>query len=174
MAGTSRTWALVATASLLVIPANVLPVMTITKLGRGGPSTILGGTLELVRLGFWGLAAIVFVASILVPIVKLAGLSVLLVSVARRSRARLLLRTRLFRVIARIGRWSMIDVFATMTLVTMARFGWLGSVRPEPGATAFGAVVVFTMLASESFDPRAMWDAAGLNTAPGLTADQMP
>jgi paraquat-inducible protein A len=158
-----RTWALLGTAALLAVPANVWPVMTITKLGQGGPSTIVGGSLELTEAGFWGLAALVFVASVLVPLVKLAALSVLLVSAHRGSTRRLEFRTRLFRVVSVIGRWSMLDIFATMMLVTLARFGWLGNVRPEPGATAFCGVVIVTMLASESFDPRLMWDAAGRN-----------
>ena len=97
------------------------------------------------------------------PFVKLTGLSVLLVSTARGSASRLMLRTRAFRVIALIGRWSMVDVFATMTLVMLARFGWLGNVLPRLGASAFCAVVFLTMLASEAFDPRLMWDAAGMN-----------
>jgi paraquat-inducible protein A len=160
-----RTWALIGAAALLAIPANVLPVMTITKFGRGGPSTILGGTAELSERGMWGLAILVFVASILVPFIKLGALSVLLVMTARRSSAGLRLRTRVFRAVVFIGRWSMLDIFATTTLVAMARFGWLGNVLPEPGATAFCAVVILTMLASEAFDPRIMWDAAGENTA---------
>jgi paraquat-inducible protein A len=156
---------LIIAAALVAVPANVLPVMTITKLGRGGPSTIFGGTLELTRLGLWGLALLVFVASILVPLVKLGSLSVLLVLTARHSRAQLVNRTRLFRVVALIGRWSMMDIFATMTLVTLARFGWLGNVLPGLGASAFCGVVVLTLFASESFDPRLMWDAAGENVA---------
>ena len=164
-ASVQRTWALIASAALLAIPANVLPVMTINKLGRGGPSTILGGTVELTEAGLWGLAALVFVASVLVPLFKLGALSYLLWSIRRGSRARLLFRTRLYRVVALIGRWSMIDIFATMMLVALARFGWLGSVRPGLGASAFCGVVALTMWASKSFDPRAMWDAAGLNPA---------
>jgi paraquat-inducible protein A len=161
----SRTWALLLTAALLAIPANVLPVMTIQKTGSGGPSTIMGGTVELVQHGFWLLALLVFVASIVVPVFKLVTLSILLVSTSRAARGRLGLRTKVFRMVMFIGRWSMLDIFATMTLVELARFGWLGSVRPGAGATAFCAVVVLTMLASESFDPRLMWDAAGENPA---------
>ena len=158
-----RTSALIAAAALLAIPANVLPVMTINKLGRGGPSTILGGTVELIEAGLWGLATLVFVASVVVPLFKLGALSYLLLSVRRGSQSGLMFRTRLFRVVALIGRWSMIDIFATMMLVALARFGWLGSVRPGLGASAFCGVVALTMWASKSFDPRAMWDAAGLN-----------
>jgi paraquat-inducible protein A len=169
-----RTWALLAAAALVAVPANVWPVMTITKLGKGGPSTILGGSLELTEAGFWGLAALVFVASVLVPLVKLGALSFLLVSAQRGDGRRLVLRTRLFRVVSLIGRWSMLDIFATMTLVTLARFGWLGNVRPEPGATAFCAVVLLTMLASEAFDPRLLWDAAGLNSDADVSPDSLP
>jgi paraquat-inducible protein A len=167
-----RTWALLAAAALLAIPANILPVMTIVKAGVGGPSTIMGGTVELVENGFWLLALLVFVASIVVPVFKLAALCTLLISTSRASTVRLRLRTKLFRVVSFIGRWSMLDIFATMTLVELARFGWLGSVRPGGGATAFCAVVVLTMLASEAFDPRLMWDAAGENPAPSLSARQ--
>ncbi len=159
----SRTWALIASAALLAIPANLLPVMTITKLGRGGPSTILGGTLELYAAGLWGLALLVLVASVLVPVFKLGALSYLLWSTRQGARSNLLVRTRLFRVVALIGRWSMIDIFATMMLTALARFGWLGNVHPGLGASAFCGVVALTMLASKSFDPRVMWDAAGLN-----------
>jgi paraquat-inducible protein A len=162
-----RTWALIMSAALLAIPANVLPVMTIVKLGRGGPSTILGGTVELIHVGLWGLALLVFVASILVPLIKLGALSFLLLSTSRGSGYKLLLRTRLFRLVALIGRWSMLDIFATMMLVTLARFGWLGNVMPGLGASAFCGVVVLTMLASKSFDPRLMWDAAGANPSTG-------
>ena len=171
-----RTLALIVSAALLAIPANLLPVMTITKLGRGGPSTILGGTVELTQAGLWGLALLVLVASVLVPLFKLGALSYLLVSIQRGSRTGLIFRTRLYRVVALIGRWSMIDIFATMMLVALARFGWLGSVRPGLGASAFCGVVALTMWASHSFEPRAIWDAAGLNPAlesnePGESSD---
>jgi paraquat-inducible protein A len=159
---------------LLAVPANILPVMTITKFGRGGPSTILGGTVELSERGMWGLAILVFVASIIVPLIKLTALAVLLVMTARGSDARLRDRTRVFRAVVVIGRWSMLDIFATTTLVAMAHFGWLGNVLPEAGATAFCAVVILTMLASEAFDPRLMWDAAGKNpttSAPSTRRD---
>jgi paraquat-inducible protein A len=169
-----RTWALLGTATLLAVPANVWPVMTITKLGQGGASTIVGGSLELVEAGFWGLAALVFVASVVVPLVKLGALSFLLVSAQRGAKGRLELRTRLFRVVSLIGRWSMLDIFATMMLVTLARFGWLGNVRAEAGATAFCGVVILTMLASEAFDPRLMWDAAGRNAPVEARTDSAP
>ena len=106
---------------------------------------------------------LVLVASVLVPLFKLGSLSYLLWSIRRGDRETLLARTRLFRVVALIGRWSMIDIFATMMLTALARFGWLGSVHPGLGASAFCGVVALTMWASKSFDPRLMWDAVGLN-----------
>jgi paraquat-inducible protein A len=156
----SRTLAWVVGAAIFVLPANMLPIMAVSKLGRGGEKTILGGTFELAERGFLGLALIVFVASILVPILKLATLSLLLHTAARGRTTGLRWRTRAFRFVARIGRWSMVDIFATATLVATARFGWFGSVLPEGGAAAFCAVVLLTMIAAETFDPRLMWDRA--------------
>jgi paraquat-inducible protein A len=166
-----RTWAAIVAASLLAIPANALPVMTVVTSGHGGPRTILGGTLELAENGFWGLAVVVFVASIVVPLVKLGVLCTVLLMTGRRSPLRLRLRTRLIRAVALVGRWSMLDVFATMILVALARFGWIGSVTPGPGASAFCGVVLLTLLAMQSFDSRLMWDAAGKNPhrEPSLT-----
>ncbi len=159
-----QTLALSLAALLLLIPANVWPVMEITRFGRGGLSTIWSGTVELTEHGLWSLALIVFVASILVPAIKLIVLGVLLLMTKQGSSALLKQRTKAFRLLALIGRWSMVDIFATMMLVTLARFGWLGSVYPGVGASAFCLVVVFTMWAVETFDPRLMWDAAGKNT----------
>ena len=158
-----RTWAFAGAAALLLLPANMLPVMTVSKMGKGGPDTILSGTIELAHHGLWGLATIVFVASIVVPILKLVSLAVLLVTTQRGAAGSLLFRTRLYRFVIIVGRWSMIDIFATMTLVAVGRFGWLGYVWPGAGASAFCAVVFLTMIAAESFEPRLMWDAAGQN-----------
>ncbi len=163
-----RTWALIIAAALLALPANFLPVMTIRKFGEGGPSTIIGGTIELAERGFWPLAVLVFVASILVPLLKLGALGTLLVMTSRRSAAGLKARTKVYRAVVIIGRWSMLDIFATMVLVMLARFAWVGSIVPGPGASAFCAVVLLTMLASEAFDPRLMWDAAGRSKSPAM------
>lgn len=158
----ARSWALGSAAALLLVPANVLPVMTVTKLGGGGPSTIMGGTIELAEHGLWGLAFIVFVASVVVPALKLVGLFALLV-MCGRGRLPVRVQTRVYRAVHTIGRWSMVDIFATVTLVALARFGWFGHVLPGAGATAFCAVVLLTMWAADSFDPRLLWDCAGYN-----------
>ena len=156
----TNTWALLSAAALLYIPANLFPVMTVTRLGKGAPSTILGGAQELLESGMWPLALLVFVASILVPMFKLIGLAVMLVATQCRSDWRLEDRTRLYRVVDFIGRWSMIDVFMLATLVGLVQAGVIANIDPGVGAICFGTVVVLTMAAAACFDPRLMWDAA--------------
>jgi paraquat-inducible protein A len=156
----ARTAALTAAAMVLYIPANTYIVMNVTRLGRPNPYTILGGAQELLDAGLWPLALLVFFASITVPVLKLVGLTLMLVTTGRGSRWRLVDRTRLYRVIDVIGRWSMIDVFMISILVSLVQFGQLANVTSDIGAVAFAGVVVLTMLAAEGFDPRLMWDAA--------------
>lgn len=158
----ARTWALGLSALILYLPANYYPVLTVVRLGRGQPSTIIGGVEELINAGLWPLAALVFFASIVVPGLKLISLGILLISTQRGSRRRLRDRTRLYRIIDSIGRWSMIDIFMGSILVALLQFGIIARVTPGFGAVAFAAVVVLTMLAAQSFDPRLMWDAAGV------------
>lgn len=153
-----HTWALSIAALALYIPANTYPVLTVIRLGAGQPSTILGGVLELIDYGMWPLALLVFFASVAVPVLKLVGLAVLLVTTHRKSAWALRNRTVLYRVIDAIGRWSMIDIFMESILVALVQFGPLATVYPGPGAIAFSAVVILTMLAARSFDPRLMWD----------------
>jgi paraquat-inducible protein A len=155
-----RTWALAIAATVLYIPANIYPVLTVVQLGAGQPSTILGGVRELLDLGMWPLAALVFFASVAVPVLKLAGLGALLISTHTGTGWALHDRTVLYRVVDAIGRWSMIDIFMESILVALVQFGQLASVYPGPGAIAFAAVVILTMLAARSFDPRLMWDSA--------------
>jgi len=153
-----RTWALVIAASLCYLPANVLPVMTVTSLGQRQSDTILSGVVYLLTHGMWPLALIVFTASIVVPLAKLVILVSLLISVQRSSSWRPVDRTRLYRITEGIGRWSMVDIYVVTILVALVRLGNLASIEAEPGAVFFGAVVVITMLAAESFDPRLIWD----------------
>jgi paraquat-inducible protein A len=156
----ARTWAFSAAAVVLYIPANVYPVLTVVQLGAGQPSTILGGARELLDLGMWPLAALVFFASVAVPVLKLIGLGVLLISTHLGSGQLLHDRTVLYRIVDAIGRWSMIDIFMESILVALVQFGQIASVYPGPGAIAFAAVVILTMLSARSFDPRLMWDRA--------------
>jgi paraquat-inducible protein A len=155
-----RCWAYLIAAALLYLPANLLPIMRTTSLFDTTDSTIYTGILTLWDDGAWDLALIVFVASIMVPLLKLASLSLLLLSVQRRSALHARARTRLYRIIDFIGRWSMLDVFVVALLVTLVHFGKFAQVDPGIGILPFGAVVILTMLASMSFDPRLIWDAA--------------
>jgi paraquat-inducible protein A len=160
-----RTWAFAIAAVVLYIPANVYPVLTVVRMGAGEPSTILGGVKELLDLGMWPLAALVFFASVAVPVLKLIGLGILLISTHTGSGWALHDRTVLYRIVDAIGRWSMIDIFMESILVALVQFGTLASVYPGPGAIAFAAVVILTMLAARSFDPRLMWDSAQAQAA---------
>jgi len=155
-----RTWALMMASLILYIPANLYPVLTVISFGSGAPSTILGGVEELITAGMLPLAALVFFASILVPVLKLVGLTILLVSTQMRSTGRLRDRTRLYRIVDAVGRWSMIDIFMESILVALVQFGALATIDPGFGAIAFAGVVIITMFAAEGFDPRLMWDAA--------------
>ena len=155
----ARTWALTLTAYILYIPANLLPVMTVTMSGRGEPDTILSGVKALLLGGMWPLALLVFFASITVPVLKLLVLTYLLLSVQFKSRWRPRERTILYRLTESIGRWSMIDIFVIAILVALVKLGSLATINAGPGAVAFGGVVVTTMFAAMSFDPRLIWDA---------------
>lgn len=156
----ARTWALVVSALILIVPANVYPVMTVIRFGQGEPSTILGGVVQLVAEDMWGLALIVFVASIVVPGLKLVLLMSLLVSVQRRSSWRPRERTRLYRVTEVVGAWSMVDIFLVAILSALVSLDRLATITPDVGASYFAAVVVITMFAAQSFDPRLIWDRA--------------
>lgn len=153
-----RTWALLIAAMLLYIPANLLPMMHVTSLGQRRSDTIISGAEYLLVHGMWPLALIVFVASILVPFIKIAVLIYLAVSAGRKSAARPLDRTRLYRFTEFVGRWSMVDVFVVTILVALVHLGNLAQIEAGPAALFFGAVVVLTMLAAQTFDPRLIWD----------------
>lgn len=155
----SATAALVAAGFLLYVPANVLPVLTLVSLGRQQSSTIMSGVFQLIHNRLWPLALIVFLASILVPLTKLCGLTWLLLATLQRSPRLLIARTRFFRLIDTVGPWSNIDVFVVSVTVALLRFGTLAQARAGDGLIAFAAVVILTMLATRAFDTRLMWDA---------------
>ena len=153
-----RTWALLLTSAILYIPANLLPIMTINSLGQGSPSTIMAGVIELMQHGMIPIAAVVFIASILVPTFKLVGIALLLYSVQRHQPLSARQRIIMYRFIEFIGRWSMLDIFVIAILVAVVNFGRIASVEANLGAVAFASVVVLTMLAAVTFDPRLIWD----------------
>ena len=159
----SRCTALVLAAVVLYLPANLYPVMTIIKLNRASDHTILNGVRELYDSGALPLALLVFFASVTVPVLKVFGLASMCWCTWRGSSKLLVDRARLFRVVDFIGRWSMIDVFMVSILVAVVHFSSLGNVTADPGVFAFAGVVVLTIAAANCFDPRVMWDAAGLN-----------
>ncbi|KVA06895.1 PqiA protein [Burkholderia latens] len=166
----ARTAALAAAAALLYIPANLLPVMRATSLGRAEDDTILGGVAYFWTSGDWALAVVVFVASVLVPMLKLAILALQATAAHRGARWRPRERARLHRLVECVGRWSMLDVFVVALTIALVHFGTFADITPGPGALAFGAVVVLTMCASMQFDPRLIWDGACGPTAARRTS----
>ena len=157
-ASLARTWALLIAAMVFYIPANVLPMMTVISFGKGEPDTIMSGVIALVHVGMWPIALVVFVASILVPTFKLIGLTLLLYSVQRHVPMSAKQRIYMYRFIEWIGRWSMLDIFVIAILVALVRFDSLATVEAGSASIAFATVVVLTMLAAISFDPRLIWD----------------
>jgi len=156
-----KAWALLLAAAILYIPANALPIMSITAINGSSEHTILGGVIELANLGSWDIAAVVFIASVFVPILKILLLATLLWLTQRRSAAGLRRRTRVYRLVEAIGQWSMLDVFVVILLVSLGQFGRLLSIEPGAGAVAFGTVVVLTMLSAHTFDARLAWRSVG-------------
>jgi paraquat-inducible protein A len=170
----ARTWALVIAAAVMYIPANYFPVLTVMQLGAGAPSTILGGVEELLASKMYPLAALVFFASIAVPMLKLVGFTIMLVSIQTRRTGWLRDRTKLYHIVRWIGRWSMIDIFMEALLGALVKFGNAITIEPGIGAVAFCAVVILTMLAAETFDPRLMWDSAEHRSGHRLAAAPAP
>jgi paraquat-inducible protein A len=148
-------------ALILYIPANLLPIMSIAAFTGASAHTIMGGVIELVGMGSWDIALVVFVASVVVPSFKLICLGTLVWLAQQKNGQALRRRTQLYAVVEFIGQWSMLDVFVVILLSALGRFGALLSIQPGAGAVAFGAVVVLTMLAAASFDPRLAWRRAG-------------
>lgn len=155
-----RSWAYLLSAYLLFGPAMMLPIMETGSLFGKQKDTIMSGIVFLFTSGSWALAAIVFIASIFVPLAKLICLTYLLMTIKRRKTSKRLNRTRLYRILEFVGRWSMLDVYVVTLLSVLVQLKGLANIYPMPGAMAFGAVVVLTMMATISFDPRLIWDAA--------------
>ncbi len=157
-ASLSRTWAFLLAACIFYIPANVLPITTVTSLGEPQSDTIMSSVIYFIHTGMWPIALVIFTASILIPLLKLLILIYLLISVQQGWVKRREDRTRLYRITEAVGRWSMVDIYVVTILVALVNLGSLASVQAEPGVVFFGAVVVITMFAAMSFDPRLIWD----------------
>ena len=154
-----RAWALVLTAYVFYVPANLYPVMYTGKLGQSEGDTILSGVQSMFAVGWWAVGTLIFFASITVPLLKLVSLTFLLASVQIGSRWNPRQRTVLYHLVEYIGRWSMLDMFVVSLTVALIQLGIVANVQPGPGATWFAGVVVITMLAAMSFDPRLIWDS---------------
>ena len=150
----ARTAALALAALCLYVPANIYPIMVMEYMGRHTENTVWGGVWALYEDRMWYVAAIIFAASIVVPLLKLAGLFFLVTNRGQRWQKT---RTWIYKAICQIGPWAMLDVFLLSVLVALIRFGRFATVIPGPGVIAFASVVVLTILASSSFDPRLIW-----------------
>ena len=159
------TWALLISAMAMYLPANIFPVMAVTSLGNTQSDTIMSGVIYFLKHGDWPLALIIFVASVLVPMLKMIALSYLLLSVQRKSQLRKNQRIRLYRITELVGRWSMVDVFVVALMAALVQVGDLATIEPATGAVAFASVVILTMLAAMAFDPRLIWDNNGEHNA---------
>ena len=158
--GVQATWALLLAAAALYVPANLLPMMTVTSMGQVQTDTIISGVVHLVEADQWPLALIVFVASVVVPLLKMLVLVLMLITVQRRWSWRTRDRARLLRTTEAIGRWSMIDIYVIAVLAGLVRFGNAAHVEVGPAALYFAAVVVLTMLAARALDEKQLWEAS--------------
>ena len=158
-----RTWALLIAAMIFYIPANLLPMTVATALGTEQADTIMSGVIYFIHSGSWEIALVIFVASVFVPFMKFLILIYLLLSVQFKSIKRPRDRTVLYRLTEAVGRWSMVDVYVVTILVALVKLGMLAEIEAGPAAIYFASVVVSTMIAAESFDPRLIWDVVEEN-----------
>ena len=154
----TRTWALLVAAAICYVPANLLPATRAISFGKVQTDTIMSGVIYFIDTGMWPIALVIFIASICVPLVKLIILSFLLISVHRHSAWRPKERARFYRLTEAVGRWSMVDIYVITISVALVRLGAVARFEAGPGIVFFAAVVVLTMLAAMSFDPRLIWD----------------
>jgi paraquat-inducible protein A len=167
-----RTWAFLIAAMVTLIPANVLPMMTILLFGHGQPSTIMGGVIELVEYKMYPIAAVIFIASFMVPFFKIFSLMTLLIKVQRDNKLTAQQCTRLYRIVEFLGRWSMLDVYVVTLMIAIVQLGSLASIVGGAGVAAFGCSVILTMIASHSFDPRLIWDKQISSETPDNTSSE--
>jgi paraquat-inducible protein A len=156
----SRSWALVICAAILTLPANLLPIMSVAYLGNPDASTIMDGIIYFFKEGSYGIGAIILTASVLVPLFKIFGMSLILLSIHYQWQSWNRHKSLMFRFIEFVGRWSMLDIFVITLLCALVQFGKLSTVDAAPAAFYFTGVVLCTMFAAISFDPRLLWDGA--------------
>ena len=154
----ARTWALIIAAFVFYIPANVLPITHVISFGKAQSDTIMSGVIYFVKSGSWPIALVIFVASVFVPLLKLFLLTYLLITVQLKSQWRPKDRTRLYRITEAVGRWSMVDIYVVTILVALVKLGSLATIEAGSGAIFFAGVVIITIFAAMSFDPRLIWD----------------
>ncbi|MCF7971324.1 MAG: paraquat-inducible protein A [Methylococcaceae bacterium] len=154
----SQSWALLISGFIFYIPANVLPIMTLTKGGAASTDTIMSGIIHLAHIGMLPIASIVFIASILVPALKMIALAMILLATQFKWSMKMKTRTKMYRMIEFVGRWSMLDIFVISILLGIVQFGAIASVDIEPGGLLFAIVIILTMLAALRFDSRLIWD----------------
>jgi paraquat-inducible protein A len=154
----ARTWALVIASYICYIPANLLPMTAVTSLGNVQEDTIMSGVIYFLLHGEWPIGLVIFIASVVVPLAKLFTLTYLLISVQRKSQWRPQERARLYRMTEAVGRWSMTDIYVVTILVALVQLGNLATIEAGLGAIFFGAVVIITIFAAMTFDPRQIWD----------------
>ncbi|VVA50512.1 Paraquat-inducible protein A [Serratia ficaria] len=152
-----RSWALLLAGIIFYLPANVLPVMHTSLFGKGGESTIMAGVIDFWRAGSYGIALVIFVASVVIPCMKFLSLILLLVASQRRSAWAMPERARIYRLVEGIGYWSMLDVVVVAAVSALVQFQTLSTVEPRSGILFFGLVVILTMLSAMAYDPRLIW-----------------
>ena len=153
-----RSWAWLMAGIMAYVPANVYPIMHTVVFGNSEANTILGGFILLWEAKSYPVALVVFIASVVVPVLKFIAVAYLLISIQKRIEHSRYERTRLFRLTELVGRWSMIDVFVVAILAALVQIGSVAQIEPGLGATAFGATVIFTMLSALALDSRLLWD----------------
>ncbi|MEA1889129.1 MAG: paraquat-inducible protein A [Pseudomonadota bacterium] len=154
----ARTWALVIAAFIFYVPAMVLPITKVSSLGTSQSDTIMSGVVLFIQTGSWEIALVIFVASIIVPMMKLLILVYLLVSVQKKSNKGMRDRAKLYRLTEFVGRWSMVDIYVVTILVALVNLGVIADIDAGPAAFYFAAVVIITIFAARMFDPRLIWD----------------
>lgn len=146
-------------AIVMLVPANTIPIMVVSTLGNSSGSTILEGIIEFMEMGSYAVAAIIFFASFIVPLSKIAGIIILVLGVYKGSDLEPKQRSFLYRLVEFLGPWSMLDVFVVTLMVAIVNLGFLINIEAAPGANYFALVVIFTMFSAECFDPRLLWDS---------------